>query len=89
MKHLTKQEKLAKLEKEAPSEIFAFLKAAKLMKKMDGMSISGDSQTFKEIKSALSFSPKTKEGKELKKGIISQAEKKYREGMFNGTFLID
>jgi len=53
------------------------------------MSISGDSQTFKEIKSALSFSPKTKEGKELKKGIISQAEKKSREGMFNGAFLID
>jgi len=86
---MTRNQKLAKLEKEAPSEIPAFIKAAKLIKKMDGISISGDSQTFKEIKSALSFSPKTKEGKELKKGIISQAEKKSREGMFNGAFLID
>jgi len=86
---MTRNQKLAKLEKEAPSEIPAFIKAAKLIKKMDGISISGDSQTFKEIKSALSFSPKTKEGKELKKGIIQQAEKKSREGMFSGTFLID
>jgi hypothetical protein len=86
---MTRNQKLAKLEKEAPSEIPAFIKAAKLMKKMDGISISGDDQTLKEIKSALSFSPKTKEGKELKKGIIQQAEKKSREGMFSGTFLID
>jgi len=86
---MTRNQKLAKLEKEAPSEIPAFIKAAKLIKKMDGISISGDDQTLEEIKATLSFSPKTKEGKELKKGIIQQAEKKSREGMFSGTFLID
>jgi len=85
---MTRQQKLEKLQKDSPSEIHFFLKAAKLMKNMNGISISGDDQTLKEIKSALSFSPKTKEGKELKKGIIQQAEKKSREGMFSGTFLI-
>jgi hypothetical protein len=86
---MTRNQKLAKLEKGASSEMPAFIKAAKLIKKMDGISISGDDQTLKEIKATLSFSPKTKEGKELKKGIIQQAEKKSREGMFGGTFLID
>lgn len=86
---MNQNQKLAKLQKEAPSEIPAFLKAVKLIKNMNGIFISGDDQTLKEIKAALSFSPKTKEGKELKSNILKQAEKKSREGMFDGTFLVD
>lgn len=86
---MNQNQKLAKLQKEAALEIPAFLKASKLLKNMNGISISGDDHTFGKIKSALSFTPKTKEGKELKFGILKQAKKKWREGMFNGTFLID
>lgn len=86
---MNQNQKLAKLQKEAQSEIPTFLKAAKLLKNMNGISISDDDHTFGEIKSALSFFPTTKEGKELKFGILKQAKKKWREGMFNGTFLID
>jgi hypothetical protein len=85
---MTKTEKLNKLTKEAPNEIPKFLKAAKLMKNMNGISISGDDATLKEIKEILSFKPSTKEGEELKTNILKESTEKSRNGMFDGVFFI-
>lgn len=86
---MTKTDKLRKLEAEAPEEIPKFLKAAKLLKEINGLSISGDEQTFEDIKKILSFEPTTKEGKELKTNLLKMAKKKAGEGMFgDGVFLI-
>ena len=87
---MTANNKLATLQKEAPQEIPAFLKAAKLVKKINGISISGDDSTLKEIKLILDFSPKTKEGEELKKNIIKKASLQSQKGLTGeGIFLID
>lgn len=84
---MTRHEKLAKLESEAPHEIPLFLSCAKLLKKIDGISISGDQTTLLCIKEKLSFSPSTREGIELKTNILKQAKEKARQGMFgDGVF---
>jgi hypothetical protein len=82
--------KLKKLQSEAPLEIPKFLEASKLMKQMDGFSISSDDATLNKIKQTLSFVPSTNEGKELKRNILSTATKKSREGMMgDGVFILD
>lgn len=82
--------KLDKLQLEAPQEIPHFVKASRLIKKIDGLSISGDDATYKAIKKLLAFTPSTSEGKELKKNMLDKAYKKSREGMFGGgMFFID
>jgi hypothetical protein len=53
------------------------------------MSISSDVENLNKITRLLSFVPSTKEGKELKKGILKKAEEKSRQGMFDGMFLMD
>lgn len=87
---MTSNEKLAKLQKEAPEEISKFCEAAKLAKMFDGFSISVDNQTLEKIKKILSFTPATAEGKELKKNLLATAKIKSQKGMFgDGIFLID
>jgi hypothetical protein len=86
---MNQQEKLKKLQEQAPQEIPKFLEAAALIKKFDGMSISSDVENLNKITRLLSFVPSTKEGKELKKGILIKAEEKSRQGMFDGMFLMD
>lgn len=87
---MTKKERLSKLQREASEEMAAYLSAAKLLKKIDGFSISGDDATVEKIKNILSFQPKTEEGRDLKKGILAEAIKKANKGMFgDGVFLID
>ncbi len=88
--HSPMNAKLQKLQSEAPLEIPKFLQAAKLIKKIDGFSISSDDATLNKIKQTLSFVPSTNEGKELKRNILSTATKKSREGMMgNGVFILD
>lgn len=83
-------DKLNKLQAEAPKEIPKFLKALKLMKEINGLSISGDDDTYQQIKKTLSFRPSTPEGRELKRNMLSAAKKKSQEGMFgNGMFMIN
>ncbi len=84
---MNKQEKLKKLEAEAPQEIPNLLEAAALLKKFEGMFISSDMENLNKIKKVLSFVPSSKEGKELKKSILKKAGEKSREGMFDGVFL--
>ena len=87
---MTKKEKLSKLQLEVPTEMAAYLSAAKLLKKINGISISGDDETVKKIKNILSFKPKTEEGRDLKKGILAEATMKASRGMSgDGVFLID
>ena len=82
--------KIDKLQLEAPKEIPLFVKASRLIKKIDGLSISLDEGTYEEIKKILSFKPATPEGRELKKNMLDKAYKKSREGMFGGgMFFID
>ena len=82
--------KIDKLQLEAPQEITHYVKASRLIEKIDGLSISQDEETYKEIKKILSFKPATPEGRELKKNILDKAYKKSREGMFGGgMFFID
>jgi len=87
---MTANTKLQKLQSEAPLEIPKFLEAARLMKKIDGFSISSDEDTLDKIKRTLAFIPSTNEGKELKNNMLLKAKKKSREGMMgNGVFILD
>lgn len=83
-------EKLKKLQAEAPNEIPKFVKALGLLKKIDGLSISGDQDTLNQIKKTLAFTPSTSEGKEAKRNLLKKAKAQANEGMFgDGVFLID
>jgi hypothetical protein len=84
---MNQQEKLNKLQAEAPQEIPKFLKAVALLKKFNGMFISSDVENLNKITRTLSFVPSTEEGRELKANILKRAEEKSREGMFDGIFL--
>ena len=82
--------KLEKLKSEAPEDMPRFIKAAKLIDEIIGVSYTGDQLTLKEIKKAVSFEPATKEGKEMKQGILNKAKRKANKGMDgSGTFFID
>ena len=82
--------KIDKLQLEAPQEIPHYVKASRLIQTIDGLAISQDAVTYKEIKKILSFKPATREGRELKKNILDKAHKKSREGLFGGgMFFID
>jgi len=86
---MNKQQKLDKLQKEAPDEIVSFIKAAKKVKTIDGLSISGDAATLDAIEDILKFNPSTVEGRELKAGILKQARAKSRKGIDGkGMFFI-
>ena len=87
---MTNQEKMKKLQAEAPEEVKIFLEAARLLKKFDGFCISATVDNLNKITSILTFTPSTKEGRELKKGLLKTAEEKSREGMMGkGMFFID
>ena len=89
-KTMTKKQKMAKLNREAPEEVAKLLMALKLIKKMDGLSISGDDHTLSLIRKGLDFKSSTPEGVELKKNLLKKAKAKSREGMDGeGTFFID
>jgi len=82
--------RLEKLKKEAPDEMPAFVKAAKLFSGMKGISIADDDRALKEIIETLNFTPKTLEGETCKANMLREAKKKSRQGMFgDGVFLID
>jgi hypothetical protein len=82
--------RIKKLKKQAPEEIPLFLKAAGIFETIDGLSITGDRQKLEQIEKILDFRPATRDGRDLRAGIISKAKAKSQEGMFGGgTFLID
>ena len=86
---MSQTQKLDALTEEAPNEIPHFMKAAKLMKDISGLSAYGDELTLEKIQRALSFKPSTPEGKELKRKILRQAKAKSLEGMDGkGLFFI-
>ena len=83
---ITQEQKSAKLRAEAPDEIPAFVRAAKTLNKMNGISASGTIAQRDSIREALSFSPATAEGKELKRNILKMADAFIPD---NGLFFID
>jgi len=86
----TQIQALKKLKEEAPAEMQYFLEAAKLMRDLTGLSISGDQRTLQKIQDALGFQPSTKGGQELKRNILRKAKAKSQEGMDgNGWFFIE
>lgn len=79
-----------RIDKIAPHEITKFVKASRLIEALNGVSISGDSATYKEIETILAFAPSTPEGRELKKNMLKRAAQKASEGALgNGIFIID
>lgn len=87
---MTKAQKLSKLKAEAPEEMAAYLSAAQLLDKINGISISGDDAIVEKIKKILSFKPKTEEGRDLKEGLLTKAKAEAKKGMLgDGVFLID
>ena len=87
---MTKQEKIETIKRVSPDEIPVFMQALRILKSIDGISISGDDEKLKEIEQVLDFTPATPEGRGLKRGMIEKATAKAQEGLLgNGTFLID
>ena len=83
---MTQEQKSAKLHAEAPDEIPAFVRAAKTLNKMYGISASRTIAQRNSIREDLSFSPATAEGKELKRNMIKMADAFIPD---NGLFFID
>jgi|8_EtaG_2_1085327.scaffolds.fasta_scaffold73639_2 hypothetical protein len=78
--------KVRKLHAEAPAEIPKFVKAAKILNKMTGLSASVTVGQRDSIREVLSFTPATAEGKELRGNILKEADSHIPEG---GLFFID
>jgi hypothetical protein len=83
---MTPQEKSKKLHAEAPNEIPQFIKAAKVLGEMSGLSASVTVDQFYTIREILSFNPETPEGKELKGSMLEKAEAYIPE---DGLFFLD
>ena len=83
---MQQKEKVRKLQAEAPAEIPKFVKAAKILNKMNGISASGTIAQRDSIREILSFTPATAEGKELRGNILKEADSFIPE---DGLFFID
>ena len=83
---MKQKEKVRKLHAEAPAEIPKFVKAAKILNKMNGISASGTIAQRDSIREILSFTPATAEGKELRGNILKEADSFIPE---DGLFFID
>ena len=83
---MQQKEKVRKLQAEAPAEIPEFVKAAKILNKMNGISASGTIAQRDSIREILSFTPATAEGKELRGNILKEADSFIPE---DGLFFID
>tara|TARA_R110002020_G_scaffold258643_1_gene472416 strand:- start:152 stop:403 length:252 start_codon:yes stop_codon:yes gene_type:complete len=83
---MTQQEKSNKLRAEAPTEIPKFVKAAKILNEMTGLSASVTVDQRDSIREILSFTPATTEGKELRDNMLKKADSHIPE---DGLFLID
>ena len=83
---MTQQEKSNKLRAEAPTEIPQFVKAAKILNEMTGLSASVTVDQRDSIREILSFTPATTEGKELRDNMLKKADAFIPE---DGLFFID
>jgi len=83
---MTQKDKSKKLRAEAPNEIPKFVKAAKILNKMTGLSASVTVDLRDSIREILSFNPKTAEGRELKDNMLGKAQAHIPE---DGLFFID
>ena len=83
---MTQQEKSNKLRAEAPTEIPKFIRAAKILNEMTGLSASVTVDQRDSIRETLSFTPATAEGKELRGIILKEADSFIPE---DGLFFID
>lgn len=82
--------RVKKIKEQTPEELEKFLKAGKVFGKIQGISISSDQRAFERIKKILDFTPKTPEGKQVKKGMLGKARAESRKGIFgDGVFLLD